>query len=149
MNRFLATLDNDPVQPVNPLATTGQVLWPTPFFTVTDTTYEGIVRATIFGGYSTRLEHFAIAVQLLWVVEESVLVDTIKTVDKDISYTRAQLINQLTGVTITDAATKALATLPTINGEVLLTGTLRDTWQTAMSDFDKLAAIICHFGSKT
>jgi hypothetical protein len=149
MNRFLATLDNNPAQPVNGLATTGQVLWPSPFYVVTDTAYEGIVRSMLFGGYSTRLEQFAIAVQLLWVVEESVLVNTIEAVDKDISYTREQLTDQITGVTITDTATKALANLEFINGEELLSGSLRDTWQTAFSDFDKLAAIICHFGSKT
>jgi hypothetical protein len=85
----------------------------------------------------------------LWVVEESVLVNTIEAVDKDISYTREQLTDQITGVTITDTATKALANLEFINGEELLSGSLRDTWQTAFSDFDKLAAIICHFGSKT
>ena len=148
MNGFLATLDNISTPPVNGLSTTGNVLWPSPFFTQTYTPDEQEARYRLFGDCPTRFTTFAKAIQLLWLVEDSVLSDAILETDPVITYAN-QLIGQLEGVATDDlkAATQAIAQLPYMKTSIL-DDDLREVWEHALSPVDKVATFIVHFGRK-
>jgi hypothetical protein len=146
MNGFLATLDNNATPPVNGLSTTGNVLWPSPFLVQAYTQAEAEVQTRLFGDCPTRFSRFAKAIQLLWLVEDSVLADSIAAADPSITY-RAQLVGQLTGVATAylHAVNDALAQLPTMQSDVLEPD-LREVWENTVTPADRLAAFVVHFG---
>lgn len=154
MNGFLAALDNNATPPVNPGSPTGNVVWPSPFHVQVYTPLEVELQARLFGNCPARLDRFAKAIQLLWVVEESVLVDRIKATDPTITYDSAhfgtpQLVGQLNWIdpAYLHATTDALAQLPWLNVSMLAPD-LKYVWEHALNDVDKLAAVVTHFGSK-
>lgn len=148
MNGFLAALDNNATAPVNGSSTTGDVLWPAPFLVQTYTTAEAEVQTRLFGDCPTRFVRFAKAIQLLWLVEDSVLVESIVETDPSITY-RAQLTGQLTGVYIgyLQAVSDALAQLEFMQPDIL-EADLREVWEHSITPADKLAAFVVHFGRK-
>jgi hypothetical protein len=112
------------------------------------TVQEQEAQARLFGDCPSRFIRFAKAIQLLWLVEDSVLVDSIERVDPSITY-RAQLVGQLTGVlpAYLHAATDALAQLPFMSPSILETE-LHEVWEHSVTPVDKLAAFVVHFGRK-
>lgn len=147
MNGFLAALDNISSAPVNGLSTTGNVVWPSPFLVRSYSIAENEVRVRLFGDCPTRFIHFVKSIQLLWLVEDSVLSAAIAQTDPSITYTRAQLVGQFEGIA-TDyryAVRDALAQLPGINPDILEED-LRRVWDASITPADKLAACVVHFG---
>lgn len=148
MNGFLAALDNNATPPVNGLSTTGNVLWPTPFLAQSYTSTESEIQTRLFGDCPTRFVRFAKAIQLLWLVEDSVLSDSIAAVDPVITYS-AQLDGQLVGVNANylHAVSDALSQLVHMQPDVL-SADLRNVWEHSITPADKLAAFVVHFGRK-
>ena len=148
MNGFLASLDNNATAPVNGMSTTGNVLWPSPFLVQTYTDAEQEIQVRLFGACPTRFIRFAKSIQLLWLVEDSVLSSSILETDPAITYAN-QLTGQLEGVSATylTAATDALAQLDYMQPGIL-ENDLREVWETALTPADKLAAFVVHFGRK-
>jgi hypothetical protein len=148
MNGFLAALDNIATAPVNVMSTTGNVLWPTPFLVQTYTAAEEAEQTRLFGNCPTRFVRFAKAIQLLWLVEDSVLAAAIAEVDSVITY-RDQLIGQLTDVDplYLHAVSDALGQLPFMQ-ESILDQDLRAVWEKSITPADRLATFVVHFGRK-
>ncbi len=146
MNGFIAALDNNATPPVNPLSTTGNVLWPSPFLVQAYTQEERELQTRLFGDCPTRFDRFAKTIQLLWLVEDSVLASSIEARDPSITY-RAQLVGQLEGVTASQlhAVTDALAQLPFMK-PTILEADLREVWGASVTPADRLAAFVVHFG---
>lgn len=149
MNQFLAGLDNIATPPVNGSSTTGNVIWPSPFYTRIYTPYEQATRARLFGYVPDRLTNFIKAIQLLWLVEDSVCAPYITSRDPVITYTHNQLIGQFAGISSTYeyAIDQALVQFPEIDGNQLpLSPDLLSIWTNALSTGDRLAAVVTHFG---
>ncbi len=149
MNKFLATLDNTSTPPVSGSSTTGNVIWPSPFYTRVFTQYEQEVRARLFGYVPNRFTNFVKAIQLLWLVEDSICAPYITSQDPVITYTHAQLVGQFAGISQTYeyAIDEALVQFDEIDGNQLpLSQDLLAIWTNALSRGDRLAAIITHFG---
>lgn len=150
MNGFLAALDNNATAPVNPSSTVGDVVWPSPFYVHTFTPAEAELQVRLFGNTSTRLSRFVKSIQLLWLVEDSVLSSYIRSTDPIITYDNAQLVGQFEGVSGDErlAIDEALAQLPFMRVDGVISNELRDVFDTALSPADRLAAVVVHFGSK-
>jgi hypothetical protein len=150
MNRFLASLDNNATPPVNPSSTTGNVPWPSPFYVHTFTAGETTARTALFGSPATRLLNFTTAIQLLWVVEHSVISSVIAETDPVITYTETQLVGQFAGVGDENRQVTSLALISTIDFVPdFLSDRLANVYYKSMSRYDRLAALIAHFGMKT
>lgn len=150
MNRFLASLDNNATAPVNPSSTTGDIPWPSPFYVHTFTVNETIARTALFGTTASRLLNFTTAIQLLWVVENSVISAVIAETDPVITYTEAQLVGQFEGVANENRQAASLALVVTIDFVPdFLSDDLANVYYKALSRYDRLAALIAHFGTKT
>jgi hypothetical protein len=93
-------------------------------------------------------DEFLIAIQLLWVVENSVCADKILTDDPRISYNHAQLVGQFSGITTHDNqhTTKVLGSLETLQPLTFILDTLKPIYRSSLSASDKLACVITHFG---
>jgi len=149
MNKFLATLDNISTPPVSGTSTTGNVIWPSPFYTRVYTQYEQETRARLFGYVPDRFTNFVKAIQLLWLVEDSICAPYIMSQDPVITYTHDQLVGQFNGISQTYeyAIDEALVQFPEIDGNQLpLSQDLLGIWTNALSRGDRLAAIVTHFG---
>jgi hypothetical protein len=150
MNGFLAALDNTATAPVNPASTTGNVAWPSPFYTRVYSPKEAELNRRLFGNCPTRIVRFVKAIQLLWLVEDSVLSSKILATDRKITYNRAQLIGQLESVSSAykKAASGALMQLPFMDVSEILSQELQSVWDSALTPVDKVAAVVVHFGMK-
>jgi hypothetical protein len=147
INSFLVTLHNDPVQPQNPAATKGDVLWPDPY---TPKVYTGsalLANSILFNDESDPLIHFLISIQLLRVVEESVCADTITRDDSRVSYTDDQLLDQFEGTSYDPRqVNRIFSNFSDIRALDFLTGELLGIYRTSLSRMDRLAAVIAYFG---
>lgn len=150
MNGFLVTLDNNATPPVNGSSVVGNVLWPAVYAPRTFNADETAARAILFGTPSSRLLNFTTAIQLLWVVENSVLKDRIVDYDPLITYSDTQLVGQFAGVALSDrqVVSTALASFDTIPFS-FLADDLMQVYANSLSRLDRLAAIIVHFGTKS
>jgi len=94
--------------------------------------------------------NFTTAIQLLWVVENSVLAARIVQIDPIVTYTESQLIAQFSGVDSVhkQAVTAALVSITNLRADFLPTE-LASIYQSAFSKYDKLAALVTYFGTKT
>lgn len=151
INSFLVTLHNDATQPVNGSSQVGDVLWPTPY---TPKVYTGpalLANRVLFADETDPLKHFLIAIQLLWVVEESILRNQITTDDSRVSYNRTQLVGQFEGVAGFDPQniTRILSQFSDIPALDFLTPYLSSVYRGALSRMDKLASIIVFFGLRS
>ena len=147
INSFLVTLTNSQTAPVNPSSTTGNVLWPDNVLVKPYTGAAALAEAILFNNETVLLNRFLIAIQLLWVVEDSVLSATITQDDPRISYTREQLLGQFNAVVYDpQQITRILTSFDDIRALEFLQGDLLETYRSALSRMDKLAAIIAYFG---
>lgn len=150
INSFLATLHNDATPPINGSSTTGDVLWPNPYTVKTYTGVALLANNILFDNQSDAFKHFLTAIQLLWVVEESVLADQIVVDDPRVSYNEAQLLGQFVGVTGYELQqiSRILDQFESIPATQFLTGDYLHVYRSALSRLDKLAAVICFFGRR-
>lgn len=148
INSFLVTLVNSQTQPTNPSSTTGNVLWPSNVQVRTYTGDELLAYNQLFDAETDPLFKFLRAIQLLWVVEESVCADSITQDDPRVTYTREQLVGQFENTPSFDRqqVSRLLQSLSTIPALSYLTGDRLRIYRSALSRLDQLAAIICHFG---
>lgn len=107
INHFLASLDNNPIAP-------GDIYWPS-FTARTVAAQTQWLRDKFIGVGLQRRHNFLRCIQLLWVVEESSLVDRVTSYDTRITYDRASLqglVQQRGTVSVlTAGATTAVANL--------------------------------------
>jgi hypothetical protein len=147
INSFLVTLTNTETPPVNPNSTGGNVLWPDNVLVKTYTGPAELARTVLFDNESDDLKRFLTAIQLLWVVENSVLAPLITADDPRISYTKEQLLGQFTMAVYTpQQISRILGSFDDIPALQFLQGDLLVTYRSALSRMDKLAAIISYFG---
>lgn len=150
INSFLVTLVNDGTPPVNPMSQVGDVLWPGIYLPKSYGSVEESVIETLYSSDGDYLHDFLTAIQMLFVVESSVMAATITQDDPKISYNRVQLLGQFEGVdplTYSYQQTdRMIAALPSIPGELFLTGDALQVFRSALSPIDRLAAVISHFG---
>lgn len=149
INSFLVSLHNNATPPVNVSSTTGSVLWPS---NVNVRSYNGpsaLAQTILFGGVPTSsFDHFLGAIQLLWVVEESVCADTITADDPLISYNREQLIGQFVGNSSANrqSLSRILQQFDSIPAREFLSGRLLHLYRSSLAKIDRLAAVITYFG---
>lgn len=149
INSFLVSLHNSATPPTNPASVVGDVLWPDPYRVKVYTGAAILANQVLFNNEANALKHFLTAIQLLWVVEESVHADTITTDDLRISYTQVQLLGQFESVTYdAQQISRILQRLSDIQALEFLTGDLLLSYRSSLSPMDKLAAIIAFFGSR-
>ena len=150
INSFLVTLYNDGTQPTNPSSAVGDVLWPSNYLAATRTPAEQLADRILFDGQPAGLTRFLTAIQLLWVVEESVVADRITADDPRISYTTEQLVGQFINQPTydTQAVSGAVTQLARMNPLAFLTGELLTVYRSALSPMDRLAAVIAHLGAR-
>ncbi len=149
INSFLATLHNSATAPTNDESTVGDVLWPDPY-TVKTYTGPAVLANNILFANQTGLEHFLTAIQLLWVVEESVLADQILVDDPRISYNEQQLLGQFVELPDYDLQqiSRIISRFDELPALQYLTGEYLHVYRSALSRLDKLAAVICFFGRR-
>ncbi len=154
INSFLVYLTNVQTQPVISTSTTGNIYWPT----MKPRVFTGAAandRQLLFKCESTSSAwQLAFAIQYLWVVQGSILVDR-ELGPK--TYDQAQLLGQIAdiatlattdGVTDYDnRGTYGLSVLSKLRASEYLTDDLRIIYTNADSPVDKLAAVICYFGA--
>jgi len=151
-NSFIVMLTNESTQPTA-LGTPsfGQILWPAPVATRTYTGAALLAQAVLFQGTASAGARLLRAIELLWLVEESVLVDTITADDPVTTYTPEQLVGYFSGVSEVDyprqAVSSILTQLDQLNATAFLTGELLATYRGALSPTDKLAAVVAYFGA--
>jgi hypothetical protein len=148
INSFLVTLVNSATQPVNPSSTTGNVYWPSPVEIRMFSTDEQATRSVLFANTSTNLDIFIAAIQLLWVVEESSCYTYITKDDQRITYSRPQLVGQLTNISDTKLyhINSCLSNFDMIKPLSYLSPELASIYRSSLSKLDRLAAVITHFG---
>ncbi len=151
INSFLVSLHNTQTQPVNPSSTTGDLTWPA---NVKPKTYTGpavLAEQILFAGFTPAdFEHFLIAIQLLWVVQESVCADRITLDDTRITYNQDQLVGQFEGYTTFDYqnTSRVLQQFTDIPALQFLEGDLREIYRSSLCKLDRLAAVISYFGAR-
>jgi uncharacterized protein (DUF1501 family) len=152
INSFLVTLVNSATPPVNPSSLVGDVLWPTIYRVKTYTPVEEAALQILFNDDGDYLHYFLTAIQMLFVVESSVMVSSITADDPRTSYNRVQLLGQFEGV---DPLTysyqqvnRMLASLPDLQAETFLTGDELQVYRSSLSPLDKLAAVLSFFGKR-
>lgn len=150
INSFLVSLYNSGTAPTNPSSTVGDVLWPGTVQVKTYTGNEELAERILFDGVAApSLDRFLTAIQLLWVVQDSVLVNHITADDPRVTYTDEQLIGQFEGATHDNQqVTRVLGEIASASPLTFLGGELLSTYRTALSPLDRLAAVICHFGKR-
>lgn len=150
INSFLATLHNSATPPTNPSSTVGDVLWPDPYTAKVYTGQALLANNLLFANEPNALKHFLTAIQLLWVVQESVLADQILVDDPRTSYTEAQLVGQFVSTPTFDRQqiSRILSQWDSIQGTQFLTGEYLHIYRSALSRMDRLAAVICYFGRR-
>lgn len=150
INSFLVTLHNSATQPTNPSSLVGDVLWPSPYTPKVYTGAEQLANTLLFDGEADPLFHFLTAIQLLWVVQESVLVDQILLNDVRTSYNETQLIGQFEDTPTYDRQqiSRILQIWDSIPALQFLTGDLLHVYRSSLSRMDQLAAVICFFGRR-
>lgn len=153
INSFLVTLHNSATPPVNASSSTGDILWPANYLVKDYAGDSEQANIVLFGGYTPAdFNHFLIAIQLLWVVEESVLADTIFEDDTRITYDRTQLEGQFTDIAPSvferQQISRILQNFDSIPALRFLTGDLLDVYRSALSRLDKLAAVVAYFGKR-
>jgi hypothetical protein len=149
INSFLVTLHNDATQPTNPSSTVGDVLWPNPYKVKVYTGSADLANQILFDRETNALKHFLTAIQLLWVVQESVCADTILVDDPRVSYTQEQLLGQFESVTRDDQQiSRILQRFGDIQALDFLEGDLLEVYRSSLSRMDKLAAVISYFGQR-
>lgn len=148
INSFLVTLTNTGTQPTNPSSAVGDVLWPANVQVKAYAGAQALVYQELFGGQTNALHRFLTAIQLLWTVEESVLVDTILSDDPRITYTSEQLLGQFENTPTYDRQqiTRILQYMDDLPVTQFLTGERLEVYRSALSKLDRLSAIICQFG---
>jgi len=153
INSFLVTLVNNPTPPVNGSSVVGNVLWPAIYRTQTYTPVEAGARGLLFADDGDYLHTFLTAIQMLFLVESSVVSNQIYADDPRTSYSRAQLLGQFEGVDPLvysyQAGGRLLAALPEIPAENFLSGDLLLAYRSSLAATDRLAAIIAHFGRRS
>ncbi len=149
INSFLATLHNDDTPPVSGSSTTGDVLWPSPLTVKTYTGAAALANIILFENQS-GFNHFLTAIQLLWVVQESVLADQILVDDPRVSYNEQQLLGQFEDASGYDLQqiSRIISRFDDIPALQFLVGDDLHVYRSALSRLDKLAAIICFFGRR-
>ena len=146
INSFLVSLHNSGTAPVNPSSLVGDVLWPDPVELKTYSGAAAVADGILFNG-TTGFDRFLIAIQLLWVVEESVLADTITYDDRRVTYTRAQLAGQFIDQSGYDQqVSRVLDSFSEIKALDFLQDYLLSVYRSALSPLDRLAAVIAEFG---
>ena len=146
INSFLISLQNSGTQPVNPSSVVGDVLWPDPVEVKTYTGAASDVLRTLFDA-KTGLDKFLLAIQYLWVVEESVLADRITSDDPRVTYTQEQLEGQfIDQVDWGQSVSYVLQELDTAAPLTFLEGDLLSVYRSSLSPMDHLAALICYYG---
>lgn len=149
INSFLVTLQNSGTQPTNPSSVVGDVFWPDPVSVKTYTGDAAVGEEVLFAGETDNLARFLLAIQLLWVVEESVLADTITADDPRITYTRDQLVGQFEGQSgFEQHISSLLSDFGVIDALDFLDGDLLFTYRAALSPLDKLAAVVVFYGRR-
>lgn len=152
INSFLVTLVNSGVPPVNPLSPVGDVLWPTIYRAKTYSTVEQAALQILYDSDGNYLHDFLTAIQMLFLVESSVSVDSIFIDDPRVSYTRAQLLGQFVGVDPLlysyQQINHMLTALPDLQAETFLTGENLLVYRSSLANTDKLSAVISHFGKR-
>jgi len=149
INSFLVTLHNSETQPTNPSSEVGDVLWPDTYLPKTFNTDEAIAEKILFDGEADALRHFLRAIQMLWVVENSVHANTIFQDDPRTSYTQEQLEGQFKGTVLEkQQISRILGCIDKIPATKFLSGELLETFRFALSPMDRLAAVIAHFGKR-
>jgi len=147
INSFLVTLHNSATQPVNPSSLTGDVEWPANYLPKAYTGQAAVANSVLFDGEADPLKHFLTAIQLLWVVQESVLADSVVADDTRISYTETQLLGQFEDVVYDrQQVTRVLSQFDQLRGTDFLTGELAEIYRSSLSRMDQLAAVITYFG---
>ena len=107
------------------------------------------MRTRLYGECPTRFIHFTRSIQLLWLVQNSVLTDVITRTDPLITYGDQQLSGQFNGISETYRDTVALALAQMSNMDVTnLPDEYLAVWNTALSKADRLAAVVAYFGAK-
>jgi len=149
INSFLVTLQNSGTQPTNPSSAVGDVFWPDPVYVKTYTGDAAVGEEVLFGGEVDTLLRFLYAIQLLWVVEESVLANTITVDDTRVTYTREQLVGQFEAQTgFEQHVSTVLSHLDHIEALNFLDGELLEVYRSSLSPLDQLAAIIVFYGRR-
>lgn len=150
INSFLATLHNSATPPTNPSSVVGDVLWPAPYTPKVYTGPAQLANNLLFDNQTDPLFHFLTAIQLLWVVQESVLVDRIVLDDVHTSYNQIQLIGQFIDTDDYDRQqiSRILGIWESIPALQFLTGDLLHVYRSSLSRMDRLAAVICYFGNR-
>jgi len=150
INSFLVTLYNDGTQPTNPSSTVGDVLWPDNYLPRSFNAAEQLANRLLFDGQSVGIARFLIAIQMLWVVEESVVEDRILADDPRVSYTAEQLVGQFANQPTYDTqqVSRVVTQLERMNPLAFLSGELLTVYRSALSRLDRLAAIVAHFGAR-
>ena len=151
INSFLVTLYNDGTQPTNASSVVGNVLWPDSYLPRSFTADEQLANRILFDGHAASLTRFLVAIQLLWVVEESVVADRITADDPRISYTPEQLKGQFVNQPTYDTQqiSRAVKQLTNMQPTAFLSGDLLTVYRSSLSPLDKLAAVIAHFGARS
>ena len=150
INSFLVTLYNNATQPTNPLSEVGDIAWPQTYLPRTYTPAEQEALAILFGPYAAvGLPRFLAAIQLLFVVQESVCADLITVDDRRITYTQAQLAGQFNGVLVGTYDPKHISNVMK-NAQFIntsfLTGRLLGVNTSSLCATDRLSAVIAHLG---
>lgn len=145
INSFLATLHNSPTPPVNPQSTAGDIVWPSPF-PARDYTPEEMGVVLWLLGQPGDFNHFLASVQLLMLVEQSVLASHILADDPRITYDRTQLLGQFEDTTFNRSRVSTLlgsmpATPSFLNQE------LAEVYRNGIG-IERLAALVVHFGRR-
>lgn len=149
INSFLVSLHNSATPPTNPASTVGDVLWPSPYKAKVYTGAASAANDILFDRETNALKHFLTAIQLLWVVQDSVCADTIFSDDPRVSYNEDQLLGQFESVVRDDQQiSRILQRFDDIHALEFLTGDLLSVYRTALSRTDKLAAVISYFGKR-
>lgn len=147
INSFLVTLCNTQIPPVNPLALSS-VYWPDQVLVRDYTQEEQRDLQILLQGHMTGLPRLLAAIQLLWVVENSVRADTILKDDPRITYTLSQLQDQFFDQPGFEQHTsKVLAQLDLLRPYPYLSPENTEGFQ-AVCPLDRLASVIAHFGAR-
>lgn len=151
INSFIVSLYNNATQPVNPSSEAGNVLWPDTYKVRIYSSQEQRVNSLLFGAYDADFNKFLASIQFLWLVENSVLKDTILHDDPRITYDSVQLSWQFADISLAmydrRQCDRALRNLKEMNAERILKGNNLTTYRSALSASDRLAAVVAHFGN--
>lgn len=147
INSFLVKLTNTASAPTNPSSTTGDIVWPSPYTVITYTADEQRVRQLLFAGCASDLQILLTAIQLVWLVDSSVLSPYLVKDDQRITYTDGQLLGQYASATYDKQhTTQLLRTVPDCSN-IFTDAYLREVYGATYSPLDRLAAVVCHFGT--